>query len=80
MFRSVALLRTQTKLLQDIVDPVIRRNFCWAHSEAILLAILADQDPDIRQRVIDKILECRSETDDYLKPYHIPNINFHSTD
>ena len=49
-------------------------------SEAILLAMLADQDPEIRQRAIDKILDCRSEADDNLRPYHIPNINFHATD
>ena len=62
--------------MQEIVAPVIQRNVCWAHSEAILLAMLANQDPEIRQRVNDKILEYRSEADDDLRPYHIPNINF----
>ena len=66
--------------MQDIVAPVIQKNVCWAHSEAILLAMLADQDPEIRQRVIHKIQDCRSEADDNLRPYHIPNINFHATD
>ena len=66
--------------MRDIVAPVVQRNVCWAHSEAILLAMLADQYAEIRHRVIDKIRECRSEADDDLRLYHIPNINFHATD
>ena len=42
--------------------------------------MLADQDPEIRQRATDKILECRSEADDDLRPYHIPSIDFQTTD
>ena len=34
----------------------------WAHSEAILLALLSDEDPEMRHWAVDKILEIRRTT------------------
>ena len=81
LFCSSGLLRAQPQdivALQDIVAAVVQRNVCWAHSEIISLALHADQDPNIQQRAID--MECRSEADNDLRPYHIPSISFHVTD
>ena len=33
----------------------------WAHSEAILLALLSDEDPDMRLWAVQKIVEIRQE-------------------
>ena len=47
-----------------------------AHSEVILLAMLTDSDPEIKQRAIDKILECRSEDDNELSPIAFLTLTF----
>ena len=76
LFRSVQLLRDLPDSVQSIVRPVIERNGYWAHPEAILLAMLADPDDDVRQQAVSWILRCREEERDELRPYQLPVINF----
>jgi len=40
---------------------VLQRNSCFAHSENVIFGMLAEDDENIRQRAVDKILELRSE-------------------
>jgi len=40
---------------------VLQRNSCFAHSENVILGMLAEDDESIHQRAVDKILELRSE-------------------
>ena len=35
----------------------------WAHSEPILLALLSDEDPEMRHWAVEKITEIRQTTD-----------------
>jgi len=40
---------------------VLQRNAYFAHSENVILGMLAEDDENIHQRAVDKILELRSE-------------------
>jgi len=40
---------------------VPQRNAYFAHSENVILGMLAEDDGNIRRRAVDKILELRSE-------------------
>jgi len=40
---------------------VLQQNAYFAHSENVILGMLAEDDENIRQRVMDEILELRSE-------------------
>lgn len=76
LFRSVELLRDLPVSVQRIVRPVIERNGYWAHPEAILLAMLADTDETVRRQAVSRIVRCREEATDELRPYQLPAINF----
>ena len=54
--RLIAALPTQEK---KVVLPTFERGFYWAHSENILLAMLASQEADIRARGVAKIFAIR---------------------
>ena len=41
----------------------------WAHPEAILLALLSDEDPDMRKWAFNKIKEVRQITDRPVSEY-----------
>ena len=41
----------------------------WAHSEAILLALLSDKDPNMRKWAVQKIQEIRQNTDESVSEY-----------
>ena len=55
----VQFSRKLGKKLQKIVQEVLQRNGYFAHPEAILLAMLADDDEDIRARAVNQILTIR---------------------
>ena len=51
--------RKLSKKLQELVQEVLQRNAYFAHPEAILLAMLADDDADIRAQAVNQILTIR---------------------
>ena len=50
-----------TDKVRDISMKVLQRNAYFAHSESVILGMLAEDDENIRRRAVDKILELRSE-------------------
>ena len=44
---------------KKVVSPIFERGFYWAHSENILLAMLASQEADIRAHGVAKIFAIR---------------------
>ena len=56
--------RKLSKKLQELVQEVLQRNAYFAHPEAILLAMLADDDADIRARAVNQILTIRMKAQD----------------
>merc|ERR1712121_276867 len=57
----VKFSRKLKKSSQTIVQKVMQRNGYFAHPEALLLAMLADSDENIRVQAVDTILEIRSK-------------------
>ena len=56
--------RKLSKKLQELVQEVLQRNAYFAHPEAILLAMLADDDADTRARAVNQILTIRMKAQD----------------
>ena len=50
-----------TDKVRDISMKVLQRNAYFAHSEIVILGMLAEDDENVRRRAVDKILELRSE-------------------
>ena len=76
VMRSLELLRELSPQLQRIIQPVIQRNAFWCHPEAVLLGMTADQDPQVRDRAVQVILQSRQQPRDQVRPFSLPNVNF----
>ena len=50
-----------TDKVRDISMKVQQQNAYFAHSENVILGMLAEDDENIRRRAVDKISELRSE-------------------
>ena len=50
------------KIIQEIAVGVLQQNAYFAHHENILLAMLADNDHNVRLLVVNKILSFRVST------------------
>ena len=49
----------------------------WAHPEAIILALLSDQDPEMRHLAVQKITKIRQEDEDGVRVWKKPTLLFH---
>ena len=77
LMRSIELLRFLPKKLQDYVRPVLQRNAYWAHPEAVLLAMVADSNPEVRDQAVTTIMHCRQQQHtENVRPYLLPSLNF----
>ena len=75
--RSVELLKSLPLHLQEIVRPVIQRNAFWLHPEALLLAMAADDDSDIRAEAVTRIEGCRRvPRREGVLEFRIPRVEF----
>ena len=54
---QLRILRTQPKLVKDIVTKYVRSGAWYAHSENVLLSLLASSIPSDRKFAVDKILK-----------------------
>ena len=79
---SCHLFKTETSdEVQKIVLPVVQRNSYFAHSEAILLAMITDERPHIRELGWRRIKSCRSLSGrDNMTVFKLPNLNSKCTD
>lgn len=68
--------------LRDLVRKVISHNGFFAHSENILLAMLEDERPPIRELAVRRILLARSSfvLTSSVRQFRPPEINFEATD
>ena len=79
---QLELLRSQRKKVLTLVMPTISRSAWYAHSEAILQAMLCSEKVEERSQAVEKILEIRGEGDEdtqtgnsYVRPRKTPDIN-----
>ena len=73
--RSVELLR-RLPSGQSVIESVIERNTYRAHPEAVLLAMMADEDADVCCRAVCVIQQCRQNPQHGVRPFVFPSINF----
>lgn len=70
------------KRYRDIIDPVIENNAYFAHPENMLLSMLADENSEVRQIAVNKILNARSSAqgqDTVPRIFRVPSVNFNAT-
>ena len=65
--------------LQSFIQPVIQRNAFWCHPEAVLLGITANQDPQVRGRAVQVIMQCRQQPREQVRPFLLPKVNFYTS-
>ena len=76
---SVKLFKYLSEDTKSIVEPTIRRNAYFAHSENILMAMVADTDQEKRKKavqIIEKIRQGDIFGDESIRPFKVPTINF----
>lgn len=68
--------------VQKIAQPVIAQNAHFAHSENILLAMLADDRMAVREEALERIGTIRQKRGDAqkMRTYTVPAINFDADD
>ena len=55
LLRQIALLRDFSDETRAVVWPILKQNAYWAHSENVLLSMVADFDPIVRTLAVTKI-------------------------
>ena len=61
---------------QKILLAVLNRNSYFAHSENILLAMLVDEDCDVRKIAVKKIIGIRAKKQLQVRKFEKPKVNF----
>ena len=75
---QLRILRTQPKLVKDIVTKYVRSGAWYAHAENVLLSLLASSIPSDRKFAVDKILKIPGNNefgDSRLRQRLTPKIN-----
>jgi len=66
---------------EGIVDPVIQRNSYFAHPKNLLLSMMTDDRPHIRELALLRILKAREQPKRKgVRQFTMPPINFDCTD
>lgn len=78
LFKLVSLSRALDVKVRNIIDPIIQRNAFFAHPENLLLGMLADNRPKIRNLAVKRILDCRKSrlTTGRVRKFFVPELKF----
>jgi len=79
LMQMIQLSRQFSDQVRHVIDPVIQRNAYFAHPENLLLAMIADERPHIRQLGLHRILKARTQMKKGIR-FCVPSINFTATD
>lgn len=77
-FKLISATRYLSTELRAIIDPVIQRNCFFAHPENLLLAMLSDDNQNIRELAANRILKARSSRKSTVRQFHLPVLRFDS--
>lgn len=78
-WKLISLSRYLESDLREVVDTVIQRNAFFAHPENLLIAMLTDQRPHIRELARRRILLAREKTavtDTTTRQFRVPTVQF----
>ena len=79
---SLRVLKTQPKIVQDVITFYVRKNAWFAHPECVLLSLLSSSDPKDRQFAVRQILTVRAGKeygDNSVRPRITPKLNLSAT-
>lgn len=82
LFNMIRRSRYLPGHLKKVIDPVIKRNGYYAHSENLLIAMIADDRKFIRELALRRILKCRkssAKTED-VRIFRVNELNFDCED
>lgn len=82
ILKVVKTTRYLPESIKNIIDPVIQRNAFFCHPENIMLAMIMDKNPQIRELGYRRILKSRNEplAEGFVRDFIIPSINFSAND
>ena len=79
VFQQMKLLKLLPSHVADIVRPYVSRNAYYAHPENLLLAMLDDDDENVRKKAVDLIKNIRAEHQPShrpVRPFSVPEIHY----
>ena len=79
LFETILRSRYLSDDLRGVIDPIIQRNGYFGHPENILLSMIADDRPAIRELGLRRILKARNRQHT-LRVFKLPTLNFNATD
>lgn len=79
LWKTVSLSRYLPQKLKKVVDPVIQRNGYFAHPENLLLAVITDENPNMRELGIRRFLKSRQSKATRIRKFEIPKLNFQAS-
>ena len=80
LFSLVQRCQKLDEKTKKVVQPVIQNNAYFAHSECLLLAMIADHDINLRKLALIRVLKARnSENASVRRVYRIPTMNFEAS-
>lgn len=80
LFKSIQLCNYLPNDLKNIVPKTIQRNAYFVHPENILLCMIWDERKHIRQLAYQRILKARAVTDQNIRVFQTPDLNFEATE
>lgn len=82
VFSTIKCVKQVSEESATIVKRYISRNAYFAHSENLLLAMLADSSRDKRQKAVHKILQSRKEAsrNKVVRVFKVPSLNYDADD
>ncbi|CAH1114255.1 unnamed protein product [Psylliodes chrysocephalus] len=66
--------------LKAVIDPIIKRNAYFCHPENLLLTMLSDDRPAIRQLGLRRILKACTKISTDVREFVIPELDFDASD
>ena len=82
VFSAINCVKQLPKESATIAKCYISRNAYFAHSENLLLAMLADSSRDKRQKAVHRILQTRKEASrkNVVRVFRVPSLNYDADD
>ncbi|GBO27641.1 hypothetical protein AVEN_167744-1 [Araneus ventricosus] len=82
VWNTISRSRYLSQDLKDVVDGVICRNSFFAHPDNILLCMLKDERPHIRELAARRIIKSRESSSNVksVRPFLPPKLNFEAAD
>jgi hypothetical protein len=80
LWKLIRLSRSLPDDVKTVIDPVIQRNAYAAHPENLMLSLLSDDRPHVRELALRRVLKARAVRSPGVRKFDIPALDFESDD